>query len=94
MRIEPALEAFAGLVAETPAASIPAEVRAHAALVVADTVGAILGGAAEPELRRLHARSDRALGPASVLAPRFPRVEAWWAIVANGTAGTVVLVPG
>ncbi|MBI4012641.1 MAG: hypothetical protein HY359_10055, partial [Candidatus Rokubacteria bacterium] len=52
MSVEPALEAFAGLVAETPAASIPAGVRAHAALVVADTVGAILGGAAEPEVRR------------------------------------------
>ncbi|MBI4013447.1 MAG: MmgE/PrpD family protein, partial [Candidatus Rokubacteria bacterium] len=81
---------FAGLVAETPAASIPAGVRAHAALVVADTVGAILGGAAEPEVRRLHTRAERAAGPATVLGPGFPRAEPWWAIVANGTAGTTL----
>ena len=70
--------------------AIPVEVRRHAALVVADTVGAILGGTVEPEIRRLHARADRAAGPASVLAPGFPRVEPWWAIVANGTAGAML----
>ena len=59
-------------------------------LVLADTVGAILGGSQEPEVRRLHAGADRAAGPATVLGAGFALVEPWWAIVANGLAGTML----
>jgi 2-methylcitrate dehydratase PrpD len=87
---EAALEALARFVAGTPGDAIPSDARRHAALVVADTVGAILGGAAEPEMRRLTASAARAEGPATALGPGFRRVEPWWAIVANGTAGTML----
>ena len=88
--MEPVLDALARFVAETPAAAVPPAVRGHAALIVADTVGAILGGSRESEIARLHARVERAAGPATLLAMGFPRVEPWWAIVANGTAGTML----
>jgi 2-methylcitrate dehydratase PrpD len=87
---EPVLDGLAGLVSATSPAAIPAPVRQHAALVVADTVGAILGGSLEPEVVRLRAQAERAAGPAVVLAPGFRRVEPWWAIAANGTAGTML----
>ena len=87
---ETALAALARLVAGTCPLAVPATVRAHAALVVADTLGAILGGSTEAEVRRLHAQAERGSGPATVLAAGFPRVEPWWAIVANGTAGTML----
>jgi 2-methylcitrate dehydratase PrpD len=86
---EPVLDGLAGLVAATRPEAIPAPVRRHAALVVADTVGAILGGSLEPEVARLR-QAERAAGPAAVLAPGFRRVEPWWAIVANGIAGTAL----
>ncbi len=88
--MEPVLTALARLVADTPVQAVPPDVRAHAALVVTDTVGAILGGSAEPEVRWLLEHVDRGPGPASVLATGFPRVEPWWAVVANGTAGTML----
>lgn len=88
--MEPVLQALARFVAGTPAQAIAPAVRAHAALAVADTVGAILGGSAEPEVRWLNEESDRSHGPATVLATGFPRVEPWWAIVTNGTAGTML----
>lgn len=90
MSPEPVLAELARFVAETPGPSVPPEVRAHAGLVAADTVGTILGGSLEPEVRRLHAEAERGAGPATVLAAGFPRVEPWWAVVANGTAGTML----
>jgi catechol 2,3-dioxygenase-like lactoylglutathione lyase family enzyme len=89
-RMEPVLVALARLVAGTSEDAIPASVRDRAALIVADSVGAILGGAQEPEVRRLHAGAERAAGPATVLGEGFPRVEPWWAITANGLAGTML----
>ena len=88
--MEPVLTALARFVALTPEGAVPDGVREHAALVLADTVGAILGGSHEPEIRRLHGGADRAVGPATVLGAGFPRVEPWWAIVANGLAGTML----
>jgi 2-methylcitrate dehydratase PrpD len=88
--MEPILGELARFVAETPASAVPEDVLARAALIVADTVGAVLGGSREPEPSRLHASRSRAPGPATVLATGFPRVEPWWAIVANGTAGTML----
>ncbi len=88
--MEPVLAAFGRFVAGIPDDAIAAPVRDRAALILADTVGAILAGSEEPEVRRLHAGADRAPGPATVLAEGLPRVEAWWAIVANGLAGTML----
>ena len=88
--MEPVLIALARLVAGTSEEAFPVAVRDRAALVVADSVGAILAGAQEPEVRRLHAGADRAAGPATVLRDGFPRVEPWWAITANGLAGTML----
>jgi 2-methylcitrate dehydratase PrpD len=88
--MEPVLSALARLVAETPATAIPAPTRGHAARVVADTVGAILAGSGEPEMVRLHAGPGRVAGPATLLARGFRRVGPWWAIIANGTAGTML----
>ena len=88
--MEPVLVALARLAAGTAEDRIPASVRDRATLVVADSVGAILGGAQEPELRRLHTGSDRAAGPATALSEGFPGVEPWWAITANGLAGTML----
>ncbi|MGH7267961.1 MAG: MmgE/PrpD family protein, partial [Candidatus Rokuibacteriota bacterium] len=81
---------LAAFVAETPVHGIPAEVRDHAALVLADTVGAVVAGSLEPEVVRLHAQAERAPGAATVLNPALTRAEPWWAIVANGTSGTML----
>ena len=88
--MEPVLVALGRFVAEVPEDAIPVDVRDRAALVLADTVGAILGGGREPEVGRLHAGAERASGPATVLGAAFARVEPWWAIVANGFAGTML----
>lgn len=88
--MEPLLAALARFVAGLSEDAIPGGVRDRAALVLVDTVGAILGGSQEPEIRRLHAAVDRAAGPATVLGAGFGRVEPWWAIVANGLAGTML----
>ncbi len=88
--MEPVLAALGRFVAEVADDAIPAPVRDRAALILADTVGVALAGSEEPEIRRLHAGADRAPGPATVLGERLPQVEAWWAIVANGLAGTML----
>lgn len=88
--MEPVLAALARFVTTTHEETVLGAVRDHAALIVADTVGAIVGGSQEPEIRRLHAGADRAAGPATVLGAGFPRVEPWWAIVSNGLAGTML----
>ena len=53
--MEPVLAALARFVARSPEGAIPGAVRDRAAVILADTVGAILGGSQEPEVRRLHA---------------------------------------
>ena len=87
--MEPVLIELARFVSEISDEAIPGAVREHAALVLADTVGAILGGSQEPEVRRLHG-AERAAGPATVLGSGFAPAEPWWAIVANGLAGTTL----
>ena len=88
--MEPVMAGLARFVAETPEDAIPDVVQDGAALILADTIGAILGGSREPEMRRLRADCDRAAGPATVLGEGFARAEPWWAIVANGLAGTML----
>lgn len=66
------------------------EVRAKAALIVADTVGAMVGGAAEPEVQAL---CDRLLagapGPCAVVGTGQTGAAAVAALL-NGTAGTTL----
>jgi len=88
--MEPVLAALARFVAGAAAGAIPAPARDHAALIVADTIGVILGGSREPEAERLRAGADRSAGPATVIGKGFGRAESWWAIVANGLAGTML----
>lgn len=80
-----------GALAELAATAIPpTEVRAKAALVLADTIGAISGGAAEAEVARLSERLlDRADGHAPVIGPRGV-ADAKTAALLNGTAGTAL----
>jgi 2-methylcitrate dehydratase PrpD len=88
--VEPVLAGLARFVVRLSEDAVPRTVHDHAALVLADTVGAILGGGQEPEMRQLRAGADRPLGPATVLASGFARAEPWWAIVINGLAGTML----
>jgi 2-methylcitrate dehydratase PrpD len=88
--MEPVLSGLARFVAGVREEAFPDAVRDRAALVLADTIGAILGGSHEAEVRRLHAGADRAPGRATILGAGFARVEPWWAIVANGLAGTML----
>jgi 2-methylcitrate dehydratase PrpD len=88
--MEPVLAALGRFVAGAADEAIPGPVRDRAALILADTVGVILAGTGEPEIRRLHAGAERAPGPATILGGEFRGVEAWWAIVANGLAGTML----
>ena len=88
--MEPVLAALARFVAGAAADAIPAPARDRAALIVADTIGVILGGSREPEAERLRAGADRSAGPATVIGKGFGRAEPWWAIVANGLAGTML----
>ena len=88
--MEPVLAALARFVAGASADAIPAPARDRAALIVADTIGVILGGSREPEAERLRAGADRSAGPATVIGKGFGRAESWWAIVANGLAGTML----
>ncbi len=84
------LGTLAAFCAETPAEAIPADVLERAALVLADSVGAIVGGAAEPDIAALRARPHIAPpGPALLLGTRTRTTPAAAALL-NGTAGTVL----
>ncbi len=83
-------EAFASFVSDLSPADVPADVRDHVGLVVADTVGAIVGGAPTEPVASLRNRvADRADGPATALgtAATLPPARA---AMLNGTAGTVL----
>ena len=65
-------------------------VRAKTALILADTVGAIVGGAAEPDVADLRRRlSDRSHGACTVIGTR-ERADAATAALLNGIAGTTL----
>ena len=67
---------------------LPPDVVERTKLIVADCVGAIVGGAAEPEVRALSARPGIAGGgPARLLGTGLTAQPAQAALV-NGTAGT------
>jgi 2-methylcitrate dehydratase PrpD len=82
------IERLAEFVAETAWEHIPEAVRQHAKLVLLDTLGVILAGSEQPEVRQLRARltvnSDTG---ATVLARGWPRSDPRIAALLNGTAG-------
>jgi 2-methylcitrate dehydratase PrpD len=71
---------------------VPTDLRAHAARVLADTVGVIFAGGERPEVIDLARRGaplfDVGTGPATILVPGLPRSTAAEAAFINGTAGT------
>ncbi len=82
-----ALTELAGLTAE---ADVPEDVRAKTALILADTIGAIVGGADEAEVRALTARvAAGSRGDAVVIGPGG-RMSAGSAAFLNGVAGTTL----
>ena len=83
-----AIEELAHLVADTSRATIPEPVRAHARLVLLDTVGVILAGSLQPEVAAVRARLTATGGAgATVYAPGWPATDPRTAALLNGLAG-------
>lgn len=74
--------------AETPTSDLPPEVNARTALILADCIGAIVGGAAEPDVAAL-ASSQTGSGPALLIGTTETRAPGAAALL-NGTAGTTL----
>ncbi|MEM9249044.1 MAG: MmgE/PrpD family protein [Pseudomonadota bacterium] len=83
-----ALTRLATFAAETPARDIPAETLAKTALILADSVGAIAGGAAESDVQALTV-AQLAPGSAIVIGAGQRRAPGVAALL-NGTAGTTL----
>ncbi len=66
---------------------IPAETIERTKLVIADSIGAIVGGAAEPEMQHLSGQMATSGGPASVIGTGL-KTDPSKAALLNGTAGT------
>ncbi len=87
------LPELAAAVAGLSLEEVPSPARAHAARVIADTAGVILGGGRRPEIEAL-VRGKSPLfpaptgGPAHLLVPGMPRTDATAAAFVNATAGT------
>ncbi len=80
------LEKLAEFAVRVSPADLPDRVRARTALILADTIGAIVGGAAEPEVQSL---SRRLAGKGTVpLLGTNRRYTPGTAALLNGTAGT------
>ncbi len=79
------LTEVAEFAARFPASELPADAVSRTRLILADSIGAIVGGAAEPEMEALSAR--QASGPALVIGTGL-RVAPGAAALVNGTAGT------
>jgi 2-methylcitrate dehydratase PrpD len=85
------IEKLAQFVAETQWEDIPEAVQQHAKLVLLDTLGVILVGAEQPEVRQLRARLLATAGTgATVLARRWPSSDPRTAALLNGIAGRSV----
>jgi 2-methylcitrate dehydratase PrpD len=87
------LDRLAGLVAETRFDALPADARRAAELVLLDTLGAMVAGSVLPENTRLAelASSRSPAGRATLLGHRH-RADAFWAALANATAGVALEV--
>ena len=83
-----AIEELARFTAETSWDTIPAGVRAHARLVLLDTVGVMLAGSLQPEVAGARARLTSTGGRgATVCAPGWPTTDPRTAALLNGMAG-------
>jgi len=87
------LDALARFAAETRFASLPATTVTAAKHALLDTLGAILAGSALPENRRLaELAAARAPGGQATLLGQPGRTDAFWAALANATAGVALEV--
>lgn len=85
------IERLAQFVAETPAEAIPAEVRAHATLVLLDTLGVMLAGAEQPEVQRLRVQLVTTGGHGvTVYARGAPVTDPRTAALLNGIAARAI----
>ena len=83
-----AIEAVAHFVAGTAWEAIPEAVRAHAKLVLLDTLGVILAGSVQPEVAGARARLTATGGQgATVYGPGWPTTDPRTAALLNGLAG-------
>lgn len=78
----------ADFAANTVTTTIPDEVLARTALILADCIGAMVGGAAEPDVANLASRQQGS-GPALLIGTNQSR-PAGVAALLNGTAGTTL----
>lgn len=82
------IERLARFVAETRWEDIPEAVQKHAKLVLLDTLGVILAGSEQPEVRQLRERLIATAGSgASVFARGWPTSDPRTAALLNGIAG-------
>src|SRR6266511_3279317 len=82
------IERLARFVAETRWEDIPEAVRQHAKLVLLDTLGVILAGSEQPEVRQLRQRLIASGGAgATVFARGWPASDPRTAALLNGIAG-------
>jgi 2-methylcitrate dehydratase PrpD len=82
------IERLAWFVAETRWETIPEAVRQHAKLVLLDTLGVMLAGSEQPEVRQLRERLLATSGAgATVLARGWPPADPRTAALLNGIAG-------
>ena len=82
------LSEVATFAATFPTGDLPGTTVERTALILADSIGAIVGGAAEPEVQALSARPGVAgMAPAQLIGPGTPAHPGQAALV-NGTAGT------
>jgi 2-methylcitrate dehydratase PrpD len=70
------------------ASDLPPDVAGRAKLIVADSIGAIVGGAAEPEMQALSSRPGFAGGGPALLIGTCLTAQPAQAALINGTAGT------
>ena len=82
------LDRVANFAATTKPSDLSADVIERAALILADCIGAIVGGAAEPDVAEL-TRRQTGDGPALVIGTSLTR-SAGMAALLNGTAGTTL----
>jgi 2-methylcitrate dehydratase PrpD len=80
------IEELAAFVAATTWDDVPASVQQHTKLVLLDTLGVILAGAARPEVRRLREQLGTGSG-ATIYASGFPSHDPRTAALLNGIAG-------
>jgi 2-methylcitrate dehydratase PrpD len=85
------IETLAEFVATTQWEDIPAAVRAHAKLVLLDTLGVILAGSMRPEVHALREQLAHGAGSgATVYASGWPAQDAGRTALLNGIAGRAI----